>query len=385
MNPDRILILTSSLAGGGAEHHILDLCRYLKSVKVNPAVCTLPKKNNLLGRSITEAGIPLYYYHIKSLRDLVFRRNRKKLKEIIEDFQPDIIHAHLIHAEIIAVAASRYSPAPLIATRHSCHIERRGILGLLSKWTSPRFEAVVAVSREIAKDTVDSGYPEERVYFIPNAVDVEKFHPEDEDIRKSKRRAWLEEMFGGKMAPEVIVIGSLGGLKPVKNYRMMVKVACRLVNSETGERVPLRFVLVGEGEERKNLSSLARDLGLEGILALPGFSDRPEKLLPLFDLFFLPSLTEGIPLALLEAMAVGLPCVVSDVGGLREVVGDSGMVIQPENEEEFTRALKRLVVNREEREEMGKMARRKVKGEYSIQPWGENILDVYRNVLIGGE
>jgi glycosyltransferase involved in cell wall biosynthesis len=381
MNPDRVHILTSSLAGGGAEHHILNLCRYLKSVSVSPAVCVIPKESNILESEIEEEGIPVYRYNISSLKELLLPWNQIRLKRIIDDFNPDIIHAHLFHGEIIAALESLLSKIPVVVTRHSCGVEYSSRLRPLVKLAARRFSGIITVSDEIAMDTVGMGYPENRVFRIPNAIDVERFRPWQGQDREKQRKGWLEKIFNGEVSESALVVGSLGGLKQVKNYQLFLRVAAGLMDSEIGRSAHLKFVIIGEGKERERLYSLAEDLGLSNVLAMPGFTDHPERVLPFFDIFLITSLSEGVPLALLEAMAVALPCVASDVGGMGEVLEGAGVLVESGNESEFAKVLKSLMVNSRERDRLGKMARERVIDNYSTQQWGEKIMDVYRVVL----
>jgi glycosyltransferase involved in cell wall biosynthesis len=140
-------------------------------------------------------------------------------------------------------------------------------------------------------------------------------------------------------------------------------------------------VIFGEGEERENLAILSRDLGIDAFVSLPGKRENLEALYPLLDVFLLPSLTEGVPLALLEAMSSGVACLASDVGGVGEVLAGAGALARSKDESSFAEALQRIVKNNDERKELGRRARVRVLERYNIDIWGEKTLAVYRSVL----
>ncbi|MCK4236894.1 MAG: glycosyltransferase family 4 protein, partial [Candidatus Krumholzibacteria bacterium] len=138
---------------------------------------------------------------------------------------------------------------------------------------------------------------------------------------------------------------------------------------------------VGEGEERRKLAGLAEELGISSCLALPGLSDSPEDFYPLFDLFVVPSLTETGPMVLQEAMAAGVACVASDVGCAGEFMGETGVVVQPGDEDGFLGAVSKLLVDEELRRELGRRARVRIMENYDIDIWGDRILEIYRSIL----
>jgi glycosyltransferase involved in cell wall biosynthesis len=163
----------------------------------------------------------------------------------------------------------------------------------------------------------------------------------------------------------------------------MLRVASRLVSERASLRgVPeLRFVIFGEGEERSSYERLARELGIDSVFSLPGSMDDLEALYPLLDIFLLPSLNEGLPMALLEAMSSGVACVASDVGDMGEVIGGAGVAVPRGDENAFFDILQRLVTQEDKIKELGRTARVRVLERYNVDLWGERILSVYRSVL----
>ena len=384
MDHYRILFFTSSLKTGGAEHHLLNLCRWLRSAGHESAVCSLSRVEEGIETLLVNDSVQLFRLPLRSLRSLPSPRVVSAVRRIVRGFKPDILHAHLFHAEVAAVFASALARVPVVATRHSAGLEFRGWRGWAARALEPRFAACIAVSREAAAEASAMGYCRDKVVVIPNAVDPERFRPVEERSREKGRSALVAELFpgGGLMRP-LILIGSAGGLKPVKDFPLMLRVASMLL-SDAARRpsgAELRFVIFGEGEERKNLEILSRDLGIDAFVSLPGKRDNLEALYPLLDVFLLPSLTEGVPLALLEAMSSGVACLASDVGGVGEVLAGAGVLARSKDENSFAEALQRIVINSDERKELGRRARVRVLERYNIDIWGEKTLAVYRSVL----
>jgi glycosyltransferase involved in cell wall biosynthesis len=383
MDRYRILFFTSSLRIGGAERHLLNLCRHLRSTGHEIAVCTLSPVEDGLESSFLDEEIKIFRLPLASLRHLPAPRTVSGIRRIAGVFKPQIVHAHLFHAEVAAAFATLVAPAALVTTRHSAGIELRGWRSLAARLMSPRFAACIAVSEGAAEEAVRKGFPPAKVALIPNAVDPERFRPLGAADREKGREALVAELFPGSARRPFILIGSVGGLKPVKNYPLMLRVASKLASDGSALRsVPeLRFVIFGEGEERPACEALRRELGIEGIFSLPGGRDDLEALYPLLDIFLLPSWNEGMPMALLEAMSSGVACVASDVGDVGKMIEGAGIAAPRGNEDALIEILQRLVAQNDEIKELGRTARVRVLERYNVDLWGERILSVYRSVL----
>ncbi|HER43449.1 MAG TPA: glycosyltransferase [Candidatus Eisenbacteria bacterium] len=379
MDSYRILFLTSSLRTGGAENHLLNLCRYVKSKGHEAAVCTISPREEGLESSLLVEGVALYRIPLSSLAGLPFRGRVAGLKRVVSRFDPDILHAHLFHGEVLAWLASHFTDAPLLATRHSSGLEFGGWRRLAARCMRRRFSALIAVSREAMEEARGSGYGEDEVFLVPNAIDTTRFRPFGEEERARRRSGLLERFFPGasETAP---IVGSVGGLRPVKNFPLLVEIAERLGAGGGGTASP-RFILFGEGPQREELSRLIERAGLGSTFILAGRSDRLEEIYPLFDIFVLTSRSEGTPLALLEAMACRVACIASDVGGVGEAVGDAGMKVPPGDAEGFSSAVLSLIEQPRMRAELGRRARVRVLERYDTDAWGESILGIYRSAL----
>ncbi|MFA4947153.1 MAG: glycosyltransferase [Candidatus Krumholzibacteriia bacterium] len=383
MDRYRILFFTSSLRTGGAERHLLNLCRYLRSAGHEAAVCTLSSVEDGLERFFLDEEIQLFRLPLGSLRSLPAPRTVSGIRRIAGIFKPHIVHAHLFHAEVAAAFATLVAPVPLVATRHSAGLEFRGWRTLAARVIAPRFTACIAVSKGAAEEAIQKGFAPAKVVLIPNAVDPERFRPLAEADREKGRESLATELYPEAVKRPFVLIGSAGRLKPVKNYPLMLRVASRLVSERVSHpgAPELRFVIFGEGEERSAYERLGRELGIDRIFSLPGSMDNLEALYPLLDIFLLPSWSEGLPMALLEAMSSGVACVASDVGDVGEAIEGAGVAAPPGDENALVEILQHLITQEDKIKELGRKARVRVLERYNVDIWGERVLAVYRSVL----
>ncbi len=377
----KILFITSSLDGGGAEKHILNLCRYLGSIAVETEVITISPEKDRLENKFREEKIPVRYYPLASVKELLLPGRARELRKLVREIAPDIIHAHLFHAEVAGAVASLFSKAPYIVTRHCSGVEFEGARMTLARVIRRRIDLVVAVSEEAVKESLRGGHSRDRIVKLPSGIESDLFVPLDEDEKKRERPGWLKTVFPGGPEGDGIVVGTMAAMRRAKNLGLFLRLARRVADRHGGGSRRVRFVILGEGPDRKNLEAQAAGLHLDGIVSMPGFSREPWKILPLFDIFFLPSFIEGTPLALLEAMSCGVPCVASDVGDVAEVLGDAGLVAKSEDEGGLFDHLLTLINDPGVRLDLGRRSRSRVVTKYDITRWGEKMNDIYTRVL----
>ncbi len=384
MELNRILFFVSSLRRGGAENHLLNLCRYLERSSIKTVVCTLSANEDGLEAVFLAESISLCRLPMNSLRDLVHPRIIRSLRRIVRSFRPHVIHAHLYHAEVVSALASLFAAAPLVVTRHSTGLEFEGGRRRLSRFAGRRVDTIVAVSPEAAAEAIAMGHQEGRVVVVPNGVDTGRFRPPEEHERGERRRFFLGRLFPEVDPSSCLLVGSAGGLKTVKNFPLFIRMASRIAGERRPAGPPVRFVILGEGSERDALESHAAHVGATSYLAMPGHCESPEEVYGLFDIFVLPSFREGVPMVLLEAMASGVPCIASDVGGVHDVLGDAGISVSSGDEDGFVSAVEELIADRERREELARRARVRALEHYDIEIWGDRMLRVYREAVERG-
>jgi glycosyltransferase involved in cell wall biosynthesis len=228
-------------------------------------------------------------------------------------------------------------------------------LRMLNVWGLKLATHVTAVSDRVAESAVALGVPRERITVIPNGVDVGRFTgpvgASPEPLERLPR-------------PRVVV-GSVGCLAPRKDYGVLIE-ALAHVRARHPEVVG---VVVGDGPQRRALEARARELGLNGHLLFAGERDDVDLWLRHFDIFALSSREEGIPNAVLEAMAAGRPVVATAVGGTPEIVEDgrTGILVPARDPAAFARALDDLVARPEEARRLGDAAALATRESFGIE------------------
>jgi glycosyltransferase involved in cell wall biosynthesis len=222
--------------------------------------------------------------------------------------------------------------------------------------------------REMYQD--QCGYPAGRMVVLPNAVDTELFQPVPRDPALSARLGLSEDTF---------VVMSVGGLYPNKGHRFLLGAIAQVRRSIPG----VRLVVVGEGRERRKLERQVMAEGIEDCVHFAGLQHNVPQWLSLADIFVQPSLIEADPLALHEAMAMGLPVVATDSGGVPELLeyGSAGVLVPPADPRGLARALERLAANPSEVAVLGQSARRSAVEKFNLTDYEERLWEVYRGLL----
>ena len=327
--------------------------------------------------SVTEAGAGYKVFTMGA--SFLDARILIPLVRQLKQERPDILHCHLVRANLYGRIAAKMAGIPVVIStlrnieeymqrgdslsRTVCHFER-----VTARWVSK----YIAVSEAVRQEAIKRLHlPPTKIVTILNAIDLTPYS------RKSTDRATVRTEMG--IRPDDIVVSSVGRLHPQKNYPFFLKTA-EMIRAKFPS---VRFVIIGDGKERPALESMIADLGLQDAVLLPGFRPDIPHILQAFDIFVLPSLYEGLSRALMEAMAAGLPCVVTDVGGDAEAVvqGKTGFVLPAGDEEGFTSSLETLLRNPDLRRSMGSAARERAHKLFDAKRMANQYKDLYLRLL----
>ena len=288
------------------------------------------------------------------------------LAEIIRKENIDIIHAHTRVSQVAASIASRKTGIPYVSTCHGFfkpRLSRR----LFDTWG----RKIIAISAPVkAHLEMDFGIRPSRIEMIHNGVDIEKF---SKDYSRGEIDA-IKRLIGLKDGP---VIGTMGRLSSVKGQRFLVEAMKHIASRN--ERA--QCMIVGAGPEEGVLKEFARSLGLEGRVKFTGSVHKEvAPYLACMDVFVLPSIKEGLGLALLEAMASGRPCVASDVGGITDIIKDgaSGMIVPVANGVAIADAVLKLLGDGSLSSRLAQEGRRSVKEKFSLDDMAAKIVGLYK-------
>lgn len=318
-------------------------------------------------------GVRTYNLNTPNERDpRAFLRARK----LIDELRPDIVHTHLLRADLIGGAAARWAGVPVIvstvyALGQFRREKRRRSDRLLDAACSRLATHTIAVSQAVADDLVG------RLRVDPKNISVihtgiESPPEVDPTTAKEVRRAWGV----GDGAPVVLTVARLSYEKGLDAFLDVAAVLHRVHSC-------LRFVVVGEGKDRARLSARIERLGLRGVVNLAGFVPDVWPALAAADVVCIPSKSEGMPNVLLEAMAMGKPVVVTRVGGIPEAVesGVNGLMVEPERPGEIAKAILRVLGDSTLRARLGSAARRTVCDRFDAADMNARYEALYRRLL----
>jgi glycosyltransferase involved in cell wall biosynthesis len=304
----------------------------------------------------------------------------RRLTRVFKRQAIDLVHVHRYKDSVLGMAAARLAGVPhVVRTVH-------GLREPMTSWDGLKFrlyealdrvmllccaDLVVAVSRQMAEALRTSGYRPTSVTQIHNGIDLTA-------IAARRPADAVRRELG--IDPDALVIGTAGRLSPVKGHDGLLR-AVRLILDELPEA---RVLLVGGGPLRGALEEQAAALGVAHACVFAGARQDVHDLTAAMDIFVLPSLHEGIPMAVLEAMAYGKPVVATAVGGLPEVIQDgiNGVLVPPGDHRALANACVALARDRERAATLGVRARRHVEDRFSHQQSGRALLAAYRSVAL---
>lgn len=374
----RVLHIITGLSTGGAEMMMAKLLSATHQ-KCCQAVVSL-KDEGTLGARVKELGVPVHPLRLHPTLPSPFRLFH--LLSIIHQFRPDVIQGWMHHGNVIATFASRFSRQhPPVVWDVQQSIRRVSDFGPLTAMVirlgaiiSRNPAKIVYVSQTGANQHETLGYHAENRVIIPNGVDCETFHPNEEARRQVRADLGI--------APEHVLVGLVARYHAMKDHAGFLTAAAQVVR-----RYPsVRFLLVGEGVtlEQPALHKLILSLGLQDYVLLLGERRDTPRLTAALDIACSASAWgEAFSVAISEAMACGVPCVVTDVGDNAFLVGDTGLSIPPSNPEALAQAISRLLdVGFQSRRELGKSARQRMETEFSLPVIAARYEELYHQVSL---
>jgi len=363
-NKYRILHVIPNFFPGGAERLVVELMSAFDKTAFKVAAVSLyPKSETILDREIYEKGLEVFYLNKRLGFDI---RMFKQLYDLFYSFKPDVVHTHL--------SVLRYALPPMmqckipvrVHTVHSIAQNEIDRFGRIIHRYAFRFAGVVPVgiSREVA-ETIKMIYGQDiQVPVVYNGVFTTKYCMKE----KVKERK--------ESNTNLIHVGSF---KPAKNHHLLIE-AFGLAIKECPD---LRLWLVGDGPALNDVRDHVKRKGLSDYVSFLGTRDDVPDLLAASDIFVLSSDWEGMPLAVIEAMAAGKPVIATCVGAIPEMVRDGveGLIVPPGDKEAIVNAILRLTLDSNEREQMGRAASRRAKETFDISRTAEEYEALYLNFL----
>lgn len=358
---------------GGPEKQILGLMAEGRALGIDQSLVVLSRGGQQASLVVAEAHRRDLDACIVESRGRFDLRPLATLTAMVRDGDFDIICTHGYLPDILGFLVARRLGRRLVSVAHGYTQKSRAVrvYEFIDARLLRRFDYVVAVSDALRDRLLRSGVAPEITTTIRNAVGEAELLPREEC------RARLG------LSPLGFVIGCVGRLSPEKGHRFLLDAAAAL----TRQGVAATVVICGEGPEMDALRAQSARLELDDALVLAGHRADVESLLGAFDVFVLPSLTEGIPVALLEAAAAGLPAVASNVGGVPEVIadGETGLLVPPADCEALAGAIRQLHDDSELARRLGAAAQARVAREFSREAQALRYREVFSHLVRTGQ
>ena len=360
---------------GGGESHLLSLTAHLDRSRFEPVVLSFT--DGPMMERLKEMGVETRLIYTEKPFDI---RIWGQVKRLLQAEAPDVIHAHGTRASSNVLWAARKLGIPVIYTVHgwSFHqdqhplVRRLRILG--EKYLTERSEVNISVSasnQQSGKEMI----PQFRSVVINNGIDQQKFDPE---------RAYSDVRAELGIARDSVVVLFIARFTAHKQPLTLIRAFARALTMLQGiGAAGLHLLMVGDGDEKEAGVALAREPGLEDKIIFQAFRQDVPDVLHAADIFVLPSLWEGLPIGLLEAMAMRKAVIGTRVDGTREVLqdGDNGLMVEPGDVDGLAAAIVRLAADRELRESLRARAFQTVRQRFDAVTMTREIESIYSKVL----
>lgn len=334
----------------------------------NPEECVIPHCD-------TYFNVPFERFPLSPSNATSYR----ELKKIIDAGDYDIIHCHTpVSAMITRLAAlgARKRGTKVIYTAHGFHFFKGAplinwLLYFPVEWALARFtDALITINKEDYARA--QKFAAKRVYYVPGVgIDTKKFAV-DEETKRAKREKIRTEL---GIPDTATVLLSVGEVNENKNHRVVIEALAKLKATD------VHYIICGRGELEENQKTLAEQLGLKGRVHLTGYRNDVADFYQAADIFVFPSLREGLPVAVMEAMASGLPVVCSKIRGSSDLIHDEiALISAPTATEEFVKALRIMIDNPSIRQTLIRQNIDKTQ-MYSFELVREEMTRIYREVL----
>ena len=368
----RILYLHGASEIGGAERALLSILERLNRELWAPIVaCPVegPFVNEV--RSLGVPTSPMFFPAWRKLNHLFNRLPAiRKLSGLLQEVQQVLLHVNDMYWVPQAIRAAKRLNVPVVSTiRQNLHPIR------IRQYQLDRVEYLITLSKKAHDILIEEGVPPERARIIPTGVDVDR-------LTAKSNGTSVRECLG--IPPEAPVIGCLANLLEIKGQDILLFAFADVAKSYPDAHL----LLVGRDTSSfgAKMHALANELGIGARTHFVGFQADVRSYAAAMNLVVLASRSEGLPVALLEAMAMGIPVVASAVGGIPELIvqGVTGRLVEPENTSALSDAMLDYLSHPHRWIEEGKRAKERVQSNYSVKAEIEALEDLYHSVVSGG-
>jgi len=363
----RVMHLIKGLGRGGAEMLLPSLIRSGGPEFKFSVGYFLPWKDALVP-DLEGKGVPVERFTARGPAGMLARV--PGIARFLRRHRVDLVHAHLPLAGVVARLAGRMAGVPVVYTEHNLQERYHPLTRTLNSTTWGLQSAAVAVSAEVEESARRQNGSAVPIYLVRNGIEI----PHACCAGTSRERVRGEFEIG----PDDPVVGTVAVFRTQKRLDRWLEAA-----AEIRQRVPdVHFLMVGDGPVRPELDEVAGSLGLSDRVHFAGLADDVPPYLAAMDVYLMSSEFEGLPLALLEAMAAGLPVAATSVGGIPEVIDSdaAGLLVEPGDVAGLAAATVRLLTDRAVAEAIGVTGREVVEERFGVERMARELEDIYLKV-----
>lgn len=385
----KVLFCVTKSVWGGAQKYVYDLASNLPSDQFEPVVVAGgegPLVQKLREKNIKTISLPVLQQR-SGFFDVVFSSQNLKtifaLAGIIKRERPDILHLNsskmgglgAMAAKAVSFAGG-HSPLVVFTAhgwgfRENRPLWQRAVIYLASFVSALLHHKIITINTADFKTAQKYIAPSAKLNLIHNGIAPVGF------LNRGEARSYLSSRIGRPLKPDTILVGTIAELTANKGLRYLIKAL-----DQVRLRAPalkLNAVIIGEGEEREKLALQIKSHELEDMVFLAGFIQEAGRYLRALDIFVLPSIKEGLPYALMEAMHAGLPAVATSVGGIPDLVehGQDGLLVAPRDPGGLAKAVVELAREVEKRKLMGGSAEAKISAGFLPEHMVSQTVEVY--------
>lgn len=362
-----VMILHAPTGIAGAEGVILNINRFVgASKKINLFNCPFINFNRGEHTYLKELEARQIPYEAMPLDRRFEYRYIRETQRLIQKYNIDVIHSHGYRADITAVLAAKGN-VPIVSTIHgfTSNSYRVLIYEYLQRIILRHIHTLIPVSASIEEKLKTKGIKPDRIKRLGNVVDIQT-------IADTPSSHFFARLRTPKDVKRFLFVGRLS---VEKGFNTLLD-ACRLLKQK---QLSFFLTVIGDGPLKKKYEERVRDLQLNEEVFFTGFRRDVIPIMAAADIFILPSLMEGLPLVVLEAMAAGCPVVATRVGGLPQLIdhNQNGLLVSPGNPKELAEALFDLSHNPMKAKEMCAAAKERITKEYNPAKWAEELISIY--------
>jgi glycosyltransferase involved in cell wall biosynthesis len=363
----KILHLITGLEIGGTEMMLLKTLPKMQDNFDNRICCI--RGRGPMGKRLENAGIPVYYLDLKNIFDL---EAILRFKKIIREFEPKILVTYLIHADIFGRFFGKlFGIKKIICSVRVKLIQAKYLpLLFLNALTSPLVTHYHFNSRTAANMYRKFFFlPRKKITIIPNGIEIEKYNIQIDKLKKKKDLGLPEDK---------IIIGCVAKLRKQKGHKYLIEAFGKISKQEDN----LILLLIGDGEERKNIEKQIEKLNIRDRVYLLGNRNDIPEILQIIDVFVLPTLFEGMSNALMEAMVAGKPIITTDIPENRELINDnvSGILIPTKDPLSIAKNILKLTANKLQAQNIAANTKKEMMEHFSLEKTTREMISFFDQI-----